>query len=231
VSTPNDALTYAKRFIGSFPIDDSALIYRLLDDAHKKLWMADNWQWSVGAMETVTMVNDQQDYNLSSAPSDFAYMLNARLLGTDTDQTENELIITSVLPVSTALKGIPKRISYVTGTPSKVRVLPTPHGYTNLPVVLPYYKRTPVTVGAGNVSSDYFSVYNIPAYWFYVYQEMVLLKAYNFVRDPRAGSATFVNGGVQYTGQYAVVEAAIQEMKSREKKLFDIAGAEVRGNG
>jgi hypothetical protein len=56
----------------------------------------------------------------------------------------------------------------------------------------------------------------------------VLLKAYQFTNNAKTGSVTVANGNVQYSGQFGVVEAAIQEMRRTEEKFFDTLGREVR---
>lgn len=228
---PSDALAYAKRFIGSLPMDDTVLLARLLDDAHKKFWMADNWPWTVGTIEAVTLVNNTQDYSLASTPSDLAFLTHSRLVTSDTDQTSNDLKIASVLHSTSIQKGPVRRVAYIAGSPGKLRVFPVPTSYPSLPTLLTYYKKTPTAVTAGNYTSDYLSTFGVPLHWFQVYQEIVLLKAYNFARDPRGGSVTFVEGKSQFTGQYGVVESAIAEVRMTEKKLLDNLGTEVHSNG
>jgi hypothetical protein len=227
VAAPNDALTYAKRFVGSLPVDDSALIYRLLDDAHKEFWMFDNWSWTVGLVETVALVNNTQDYNLVGSYTDFAFLLYIRLITSDTNQITDDLKVTQSLPVSTLQYGQPKRVSYIAGSPNKLRVLPIPLNYSSLPSILGYYKKKPTAISNSNYTNDYATSFGIPDFWFQVYQEMVLLKAYLFTRDPRAGTIQVNNGQLQYTGQFGVVMEALNFVKATEKKIFDNFGQEI----
>jgi hypothetical protein len=204
MASPQNALDYAKRFVGRVPLDDTEIKLRMLDDAHKKLWMAAPWRWTVATGEIVSLVNDTQDYNLT-ALTDFLYISQASYTN---GQEKNDLVVASVLPaVTTQLKGRPSQVSFVDGSPQKLRFLPVPSGYAAgaAPKVLWVYKKQAVDIASGNVSSDYNTTFGIPDEWFWVYQEIVLLKAYQFTNSPKTGGVTVANGAVQYSGQFGVV--------------------------
>ncbi len=221
--SPQTALEYAKRYVAQMPVDDAAVKYRILDDAHAKLWMSAPWRWSLGSLEVVTLVNDQQEVNLGSAYSDLLYVVHS---GVWDGQTKNDLLVAGVLPVTTAMKGIPKLVQYVAGSPNKLRFLPVPTGYplANMPKVVSAYKKKMTAITEDNWSGDYDTTFGIPKEWFWVYQEIVLLKAMEFAHDPRLGGVSFSEGRANYAGQYGVVEAAVQEMRNAEKKFFDSIG-------
>lgn len=230
--TPNEAIAYAKRFVGNMPIDDSTIKLRLLDDAHKKLWMAAPWSWTVAALEVVQLNNDTQDYDLVGAYADFFGLLHVTMVSAG-EQTPNDLAISAALPVTTILTGRPTKVQYVSGTPNKLRFLPVPTGYSTLPTsqtpkVVSIYKKVAAEIDSSAAAAEY-SVLGIPDEWFWVYQEIVLLKAFQFTHDPRAGSVTVAPNGIQFTGQYAVVEAGIAEMRRNEEKLFGNLGEVVNG--
>jgi hypothetical protein len=169
MASPQNALDYAKRFVGRVPLDDTEIKLRLLDDAHKKLWMSAPWRWTVATGEIVSLVNDTQDYNLA-ALTDFLYISQASYTN---GQEKNDLVVASVLPVvTTQLKGRPSQVSFVEGSPQKLRFLPVPSGYATgtTPKVLWVYKKQAVDIAAGNVSSDYNTTFGIPDEWFWVYQ-------------------------------------------------------------
>ncbi len=223
--TPKNALDYAKRFVGHLPIDDTDIKFRLLDDASKKLWMAAPWRWTIGALESVTLVNDQQDYNLTGAYTDLYYLLSAFLTAAD---DKKSLIVTGVLPVST-YKHEPSQVAYISGATNKLRFLPVPTGYTagSEPVITAVYKKVHTDIATGTYETE--GATGVPDEWFWVYQEIVLMKAFEFSHDPRLGSVTVAPGGVQFTGQRGVVEAAILEMRSKEKKYLEALGVEANG--
>ncbi len=224
--SPSDALTYAKRFVGNLPVDDATVIYRLCDDASKKLWMAAPWRWTIGALEAVTLVNDAQDVNLVGIYSDLYYPISAFL---NDGADKKDLIISGSLPIVTTVKGEPSQVAYIGGTPNKLRFLPMPTGYSvgSTPLVTAVYKKIHTDITVANYATD--GAAGCPDEWFWVYQEIVLLKAFQFAHDPRMGSVAVGSQGVQYSGQYAVVEASITEMRMREKKYLGAMGVEVNG--
>lgn len=228
--TPNDALNYAKRFLGNMPLDDTTIKLRLLDDAHKKLWMAKPWSWTVASLEVVTLVNDQQDVNLVT---DYSALLQGLLqVKIINDGKPNDISIASVLPVTTIIKGRPSQVAFVSGSPQKIRLLPVPTGYATLPasqvpkLIATYKKKSPVIDGTSTATS-FSTTTGMDDEWFWVYQEIVLLKAFQFTHDPRLGSVQVGPNGTVYSGQYAVVEAAIAEMWSHEDRFFNTLGESV----
>jgi hypothetical protein len=230
--TPNDALNYAKRFMGNMPLDDATIKLRILDDAHKKLWMAAPWSWTLAPLEVVQINNDTQDHVLSGAYADLLGLVHVSITN---GQEKNDLAISAILPVTTVIKGRPSQVQYVSGTPSKLRLLPVPTGYpvnptTALqPKIISIYKKKSATIDTTAAGNDYTTTSGVPAEWFWVYQEIVLLKAFQFTHDPRLGSVSVTPNGIQFTGQYAAVEAAIAEMRRNEEKLLSTLGEEIHG--
>jgi hypothetical protein len=193
-------------------------------------------------------VNAQQDYSLASHP-DLLFLVNCSI--TDGEQ-KSELIVTANLPslgVTPPIVGKVQRVSYVPGSPQKLRTFPVPSGYPSsaMPSVLTWYKQLAPTIIAGNMTTDYTTLtqttggsgtnVGYPAEFFWVYREMVLLYAYQFTHDARLGAVAFENSvdpktgqnvaSTKYSGQYAVVQDGIQQMKTAEKKFFDSIGNEV----
>jgi len=217
--TPQAALDYAKRFVGQLPVDDAAIKLRVLNDAHAKLWMAAPWRWTVESLEVVTVVNDQQEYDLEEH-EDFLFLVSSKI--TD-GESIHDLIPCSTLPVTNVFKGLPRQVQYVKGEPDKLRLFPVPTGYSNPPKILSVYKRKLTPLSEENIDEDYSNL-GIPDEWFWVYQEIVLLKAMQFAHDPRLGGVTYSEGKAAYTGQHGVVEAVIDEMRRAEEKFFDSLG-------
>lgn len=233
MSTPNDAINYVKRFLGNVPVDDTALKLRLLDDAHKLLWMADNWPWTVASLEVVTLVNDTQDVNLVNTYTDFLSLQHAYMISGN-GQTKDDLRVASVLPVTTSLKGRPTQVQYVAGSPNKLRFFPVPTGYATLPTtqvpkVIGIYKKKSALIDNTSAAADYTTTSGVPADYFWVFQEIVLLKGYEFTHDPRLGSVQVGPQGTVYSGQYAVVQDALAYIRRNEEKFFTTLGETVNG--
>jgi hypothetical protein len=225
--TPDDALNYAKRWVGNAPIDDVNLKYRVLNDALCQQWMAAPWLWTLGSLEEVAVVNATQDISLVGAYADLMNLL--QVAWTD-GQGKKELQIASTLPSTSSLKGTISQVAYVAGTPNKLRLYPQPAGYPAGTKLTGFYKKTAPVIAAGNEASAYSTITGGHDEWFWVYQEIVLLKAYKFIKDPREGTVQFAPQGVVYTGQHAVVQAAISSMMAGEEKIYKTLG-EVVGNG
>lgn len=216
--TPNDAMAFAKRFIGRMPVDDAEIKLRILDDAHRKLWTAGPWRWTIGSLDAVQLVNDNQDYPIT-AVSDLQNLFRSTV---HDGQSGYDLTIESAIATTAVLKGRPDRVA-IEGT-NTLRFLPVPKGYTTGPTVISLYKKKATAIDAGNVANQY-STLGIPDDWFWVYQEIVLLRALQFANSPRVGSvAVAANGMVQYSGQYAAVEAAINEMRQKEPMYLLVTG-------
>jgi hypothetical protein len=220
--TAAEALAYCKRFIGNLPVDDSAMKYRILNAAHNRLWMAAPWSWTVGAIPVVTLANDTQDYTLSPAISDFQGLIQIKL---KVEEEQHDLAVVAQLPSTTDIKGKPSQVAYVAGA---LRVMPVPTGYSTVPKVYGWYKKTVTPIAAGNEGSGFAATFGLPDEWFWVFEELVMLKAMAFAHSPKLGSVTTNNGQIQHSGQYGVVEAAIAEMRRAEEKFLTTLGEEVR---
>ncbi len=224
--TPNDAMAYAKRFLGSIPVDDAALKYVILNHANLKLWSAAPWRWSVGVLTPVPLVNDQQDYTLATV-ANMGYILQASLTN---GEEKYDVTPVSSLPSTTVLKGRPSQMSYTKGAPNDtIRLLPVPKGYAApTPSLLMVYKKLPTEIAVGNAGNDLETETGLPKQWHWVYQEIVLGKVMAFANSAKLGSVTFTSDGrAQYSGQLGVIEAAIDEMRKAEKKLLDSIGGVV----
>jgi len=226
--TADDALNYAKRAIGNAPFDDASIKLRALNDATCQLWLAAPWQWTVGQLEEVTLVNAQQDVSLAGTYTDFLNLLNVHV--TD-GQTKKDLVVAATLPSTTSLNGTVSQAAYIAGSPNKLRLYPIPAGYTsNAMKVNAIYKKTAPVIDGTTESQSYKTLTGMHDEWFWVFQEIVLLKAYEFVKDPRTGTITAGPQGIQKNGQYAKVADAIAAMMQGEEKFLKTLGDQV-GNG
>jgi hypothetical protein len=225
--TADDALNYAKRWVGNAPIDDANLKLRLLNDATCMLWMAAPWQWTVNAVEETTVTNAQQDISLAGA---YADLLNLIHMHWTDGQVKKDLQVASTLPSTASLNGTVSQVAYIAGSPNKLRLYPVPAGYGSGTKIVGYYKKIAPVIDVSNEGNSYSTVTGGHDEWFWVFQEIVLLKAYRFIKDPREGAVQVGPQGTAYTGQNAVVQAAISSMMAGEEKFYKTLG-EVVGNG
>lgn len=225
---PQDAINYAKRWVGNAPIDDANLLYRVLNDAQCQLWMAAPWQWTIGTLEEATVVNGSQDISLVGS---YANLLNLLHVNWTDGQSKKDIQIASTLPSTSSITGTVSQVAYIAGTPNKIRQYPAPAGYATGTKLNGVYKLTAPVINAGNIATA-LSTINVGSHdeWFWVFQEIVLLKAYKFIKDPREGTVQVQAQGTVYTGQHAVVQAAIAAMMAGEEKIYKTLG-EVVGNG
>ena len=225
MATPQDAIDYAKRMVGRLPIDDASLLYRVLNDAHSRLWMAAPWRWTVAHVDPITMVDNQTDYNLTSI-SDLHSLVKVTV---ENGETPFDLKIVGSLPANvTSESSQPSQAAIVEGSPKKLRIAPVPVVGASAPKLVPLYKKTLTEIVSGNASTEFLTLTGTPNEWFWVFQELVLLKAYQFTNNPRAGNVQVANGQVVYNGQHGVAAAAIEEMKRVERKYWDALGLEVQ---
>jgi len=206
---PVDALDYATEFIKGMPIE--RIQARVLDDANKHLWMAAPWRWTLGnTSANIPLVTDTQDYTLT-APADMLYPLYA--YSSDGITTPNYIDIEPILPTTEIIKGIPERMAYMGS--NTWRFYPKPQVTGSKSVVIQYKKIAPVVTVQNSYTAG---TLVMDDEWFWVYQELVLWKAYAYADDTRAGSAQMTSDGKwQYTGKRGEAEAAIQYMREREK--------------
>lgn len=229
--TAKNALDYAKRFIAGSPLDDVDIEVRILNQASNRMHMAANWHWTLGALTDATVINDQDDYTIATFPADFLQLAKSELWFAD--GTVEPLRIVGLLETNDNISGGPKRVSYFNDGSDKVRLFPTPTGYASgkEPVIVQTYKKKNTVLVSGSLTTATDLLF--PDEWFWVFEEFVLYKAYDFTRDPRAGGVTYVkspNGiQTQYTGKLGEALAGINEMLEIEKPLVGDQGGVIRG--
>lgn len=210
---PIQAFDKAESYIKGMPLRDVQV--RILDQAHKFLWMYKPWRWTIGSLPDVTLVAGTTDYSIA-LPSDFLYGTDAHL--TDQDDQNKTIIIEPALH-ATAYPGSPSRIA-ITGTAGstgQMRVHPKPAQIGSpVPVIISLYKKSSTVLTPENINTT--GVLSLPDEWFWVFEAGVLWQAYRWADDARAGSVTYSAGrGAQYTGMYAEFLAALDYMASKEK--------------
>ena len=217
VRVPYDAIILNKPFIKGMETVESVAA-RILDNAVKEFWMESPWRWTLGALETVTLVANTQDYSLTSpstGPTDFLYVVQAYT--TDGVGPTRDLEIVPVLPVDANLLGQPSKIAFIAGSPAKIRVHPVPGALINTTKIISIYKKTAPYVDRSTMYSTMTSLGLPEDEWFHVYCDLVLYHLYKYADDQRAGGVTMTPNGPQYTGQLGTYKAKVWEMTQREK--------------
>lgn len=214
---PMDAVSYAKIFIKSMPIDtaaSSAVAYQMTDYISSLLWSAAPWRWTLGTTSTVSLVAATTDYSVTP-PADFLYLNKANV--SDGSQT-NELKIVAALPATITQVGVPCQVAYLQDS-STVRISPKPPtSYAQTLTMI--YKKQPVKITSSNYASAGALIF--PDCYFPVFQAGVLWQSYLYADDQRAGSVTVDGEGKrQYTQQMGTFQAMIAEMRQAEKLTLE----------
>lgn len=208
---PADALLYVKSFLKRMPLEDIGP--QLLETVSTIIWMSSPWRWTVGSLAATSLTSNTQDYTIT-APADFLNLLDGFIA--DGAGVYRPLHMDSSLPTDVKVVGNPARIAYQGS--NTFRVFPKPGIIPSSPAqqLILRYKKNPPTIDnqtqytAGRLVMD--------DAWFWVYEEGVLWKAYQWGDDNRAGSVTIDSQGrAQYTGQLAVFRDALRQMAEREK--------------
>lgn len=214
---PIQAFDFCKTFVKQMPLED--VDERILDGAHKMMWMAAPWRWTVGSFPSVTLASSTQDYTVA-IPADFLYLLDAQVVTTDAnnEQTVRTLDVEELLHTDVGITGNPSKVA-VTGTPGQAGVLriqpKTGTLSSGTSKLLGIYKKAATTVTRANSSTSGLLGFNDE--WAWVYEEGVLYYAYKYADDPRAGDVKVDGTRYSFSGQRAQFEAALQIMREREK--------------
>jgi hypothetical protein len=207
------------------PVDDTDINVRLLDDAHKALWMAHPFIWTVESLNVIPVVNGQQDYTLTP-DANLLYLESCQLVDAE---NKKDLIIASTIPLTNIITGPVTQVMYVSD-PQSLRLFPVPAAYpSTTPALVSIAKLKALNLTSGNISTDYSTLTGFRNEWFWVYQELVLLKAFTFTHDGREGAVgTDSTGQSKYSGQWAVAMDAIARMWASEKRIFSELGDEIQ---
>lgn len=206
---PSAAFDFAKIYVKNMPLQDVSV--RILDNANKILWMAAPWRWSIGTLTAITITSNTQDYTLAP-PSDFLYLLHSYV--TNGVEPTRDIKVVPTLPAAVGVKGMTDFIAYQGS--NTFRISPNP-GTQKTPAsqIFSFYKKQAPIIKASNANTP--GVLVLDDEWFHVYEACVLWQAFLYGEDQRAGACQFSNRGeVQYTGQRAIFEAAILNMKAKE---------------
>ena len=211
--TPVEAIDYAKRYIKAMPFEDVAV--QAVQDVSSMIWMAAPWRWTIGVCTPVELSANQTDVDVIDPPSDFLYIDKAFM--TDGSSVV-ELAPESALPAYADFLGVPSKVSYVGGATPKFRVHPAYGSVATskqYKLFVWYKKRAPVFSSGASIEVP--GALIMDDEWFWVFRDGILWKAYLYADDPRAGAAQVgANGQIAYSGQYAVFQAGIEEMRRSE---------------
>ena len=209
---PFDAINFAKRYIKKMPIDDPVLVSRLLNDVSAQMWMAGPWRWTLGGFAANTaLTSTTQDYTVT-VPNDFLYLVDVYLAD---GASTRHLHIDPFLPATEIVQGLPSKAALIGASTLRLYPKPGTQPSSAPSIVLTYKKQAPV-ITSSNMNTAGTQVFDDE--WFWVFEEGVLWRAYQFADDQRAGNTTLTSDGkFECTGQRGAFETALEEMKSREK--------------
>lgn len=233
--TPLEALSFAKRFIKNFKIDDSDLKIRILNAASNRLHLFAPWDWSIAqlSLDSPEIANGTSTYAYTAAsPDDYFKLIRAQVYSSNSNRAGTIKIVHS-LPSQDRHNGTIEQIARIAGQ-DNVRVYPTPqYDSSDLPDLDVWYKLTNyeiVETGATGRQANDDSATGLlfPDEWFWVYEELVLLYALRFSDDIKAGSASISDSGkgqrIELTGQQAIAREALLFMASKEEMLLEGVG-------
>lgn len=207
---PVDALIRAKHYTKDLPLTRTGLGLEILQNAHRRLWMAADWEWTLDLLQTSNLESKTEDYEVTT-PADFL-----KIAHTMVKSGSNIYWLTTVpfLPsIGGIVVGTPRLIAHIDGDTDYLRIFPAP---ADQPTVAQrmftiYKKIAPVLTAETQYSTG---VLLIKDEWSWVFEELVLLEAYRYGFDNRAGSVQINSEGqVQYSGQEAVIRDAIATMR------------------
>jgi hypothetical protein len=207
----NDAFEFAQKMVSKMKLEEVKL--RILDQVSKMMWMAAPWRWSVGVLGQITLASDTVAYTLNPG-TDFLYALHAyKWNGTG---EPSDMRVVAALPDAPLIVGDPIQIAYK-GT-NIWNVYPKPGTLSGTWVVQPFYKKIAPVLTLANVHTAGTLLFDDE--WSWVYESGVLWAAYAFAADQRAGTVQADSTGkAQFTGQRALFEAGLAQMKEREKMM------------
>ena len=209
---PYDAYDYAKRFLKQMPLEQVGP--EVLDEVNKRIWLAAPWRWTIGALNPITPLANTVDYPLTP-PADFLYIYDA----TYSNNTKVVRHLEPVAEINPTVNQVGQISKIAYAGSNTFRVFPRPATVeTPTPSILMRYKKA-----APRITNQ---TQNTPGFlqmdddWFWVFQQGVIWLSYLWGDDARAGSVTIDSSGrAQYSGQRAVFEDGIWQMRLREKLL------------
>jgi len=210
--TPYEAFDIAKKFVKNMPLESVGP--QILDEINKRMWMAAPWRWTLGALPPITPLVNVTDYNIA-LPNNFLYIYDAILANAGKIVRHLECI-GEINPTVNQIGQISKIAHVTAGT---FRVYPKPPQVDNpaSSILCRYKKVSPLVT---NQSQSTPGLLVMDDDWFWVYQHGVIWLSYLWGDDSRAGSATVdKNGQTQYSGQRAVFEDGLWQMRNREKLI------------
>lgn len=207
---PQMASEYAKTYIKRMPLETVQV--RILDSINKLIWISSPWRWSISTLSPIPLVSNTQDYTLTT-PSNFISLIHSYI--SDGSNVVTHLEPVPTLNASVGINGNPRFISYegsnvyrISPNPGVLPVSPTRYIYS-------WYKKSSPILKASNIGTP--GVLIMDDEYFPVYEAGVLWMSYLYADDQRAGTTTVDSQGrAQYTGQRAVFESMLNEMRLHE---------------
>jgi hypothetical protein len=237
IRTPLEALTYAKLFVGGSVIDNADVKIRILQNASDRLWMFAPWRFSIGELDQVALVEDQQDYTITD-PGDVMYPVRAEVRKSGQRNQSDTLRVVHNLASQTSMKGPFRDVGLTSATNLRLRPVPSGLESGDLGILFTWYKKENIEIvetgaGAGQANDDNAAALLFDDEWFWVYQELVLYYSLFFIGDTRAGAVRLdvqeTRTATSYSGHLAQAMDALQQMARKEVVFLDDGGFGVNG--
>ena len=210
--TFDEAITVVKAFVKNAPTTSMQTV--ACDQAYSRIWFAYPWEWTLGALTAIPLVDGTQDYTVSN--NDFFKLVEARITRTDLTPDEyQELNILEFMPPELAIKIGWQNFQSISRDPrsAKLRLeaaASVPSGVTMQ--IDGVYQKYPakLTATTGNLVS--------PDYHFQTFLDWLTYYFYKFTDDSRAGGVAVskATGEKTYSGQLAVAMDSLTTMIATE---------------
>lgn len=210
--TFDEGITVVKAFVKNVPAASMQTV--ACDQAYARIWFAYPWDWTLGALTAITLVDGTQDYTITN--NDFWKLTEGRITRTDLTPDEyQELDVVEFLPPELSIKVGWKNFKSISRDPrsGKLRLesaASVPSGVT-LQIDGTYQKfPTKLTGTTGSLAS--------PDYHFQTFLDWLTYYFYKFTDDSRAGGVSVVksSGEKVYSGQMAVAMDSLNTMIAAE---------------
>ena len=213
--TSQNAVDLVRKFVRDAPV--TSLDSQVCDMVNSIMWTAYPWWWAQKALTAISCTDGVQDFALASGNNDLHRLMQLRIARTDLTPdvyNDNITIRTWLAPDLTATAMGNIRAASYDGINDKIRLeraINVPSGETI--VIQGEYWYKPTVIADGQLST----ALPFPNRYFNVYVEGIKWKFFQFLNDPRAGTAQMDKRGERvYTGQLGIFMDALYEMKIAE---------------
>lgn len=209
----SDAITFVTANVRGIPLAD--IDETFADIINTKIWRAFPWSWTLAALTSIALVEDQQDYSMTVGDA-AAIMRLTKTWITKTDSDPDQ--VCDIMP----WKWLAPNLAQDVGWPNfsyihherrsnKLRLEAKVSLATSETLFIDgEYQTNPTKI------TDPTTAIVHPDRYFDVIVSGIMWLAFKFANDKRAGSSVVVNGQVQYTGQLGEFHDSLISMAEAE---------------